>query len=242
VLAARWDAVDAELADVTITAYVTASVLDVPLPATVGRLHDSLLTLTEEGHVLAICAAAAAVAAAWRRYAGMARRLGDLDAVAAGLADLHRWLRRTAVVLDIDLPDACARKAAVILTRGWREPRRLTGRGWAYGGALLGGAVPIAANVAHSYVPPPGAPAGWHPQGGAVFGAVCWPVFLFVAIEILAKPTWPDSVRFAVLRYLGLLPVALVAAGVSYRHLSGLLAFYREDPLTVAIGRWRWTG
>jgi len=119
-LAARWDAVDAEIADVTITVYVTASVLDVPLPPGVDRLHDSPLTLTEEGHVLAVCAAASAVAAAWRRQAGMARRRGDREAVAAGLADLHRWVRRTAVVLDIDLPDACARKAAVILTRGWR--------------------------------------------------------------------------------------------------------------------------
>ena len=33
-----------------------------------------------------------------------------------------------------------------------------------------------------------------------------------------------------------MLPVALVAAVVSYRHLSGLLDFYGEDPLTVAIG------
>jgi hypothetical protein len=35
-----------------------------------------------------------------------------------------------------------------------------TGRGWAYVGAVLGGSVSIAANVAHSYVPPTGAPAG----------------------------------------------------------------------------------
>ena len=40
-----------------------------------------------------------------------------------------------------------------------RMTRAATGRGWAYIGAGLGGAVSIAANVAHSYVPPAGAPA-----------------------------------------------------------------------------------
>jgi hypothetical protein len=111
-----------------------------------------------------------------------------------------------------------------------------TGRGWAYTGALLGGAVSIAANVAHSYVPPTGAPADWHPHTGAVVGAVFWPLALFVAVEIFARIAWPTGQRWTALRFLGLLPVALVAAVVSYRHLSGLLAFYREDTLTATIG------
>jgi hypothetical protein len=113
---------------------------------------------------------------------------------------------------------------------------KTTGRGWAYAGALLGGAVSVAANVAHSYVPPADAPAGWHPHGGAVVGAVFWPFALFVAVEIFARIAWPAGRRWTALRFLGLLPVALVAAVVSYRHLSGLLAFYREDALTSTIG------
>ncbi|MFC0533953.1 hypothetical protein [Phytohabitans kaempferiae] len=113
---------------------------------------------------------------------------------------------------------------------------RIAGRGWAYVGALLGGGVSVAANVAHSYVPPSGAPDGWQPQTGAVVGAVFWPLALFVAVEILTRVPWPSGARWAILRYVGLLPVAVVAAVVSYRHLSGLLAFYSEDPLTVAIG------
>lgn len=111
-----------------------------------------------------------------------------------------------------------------------------TGRRWAYTGIILGGAVSIAANVAHSYVPPTGAPATWHPHPGAVFGAIVWPVFLFVAIEILIANRWPNGARYWVLRFGGLLPVATVAAIVSYRHLSGLLAFYGEDHLVVTIG------
>jgi hypothetical protein len=111
-----------------------------------------------------------------------------------------------------------------------------TGRGWAYLGALLGGAVSVAANVAHSYVPPADAGAHWSPQPGAVVGAVFWPVALFVAVEIFARVAWPRQRRWTALRFCGLLPVAAVAAIVSYRHLSGLLGFYGEDPLTVVIG------
>lgn len=110
------------------------------------------------------------------------------------------------------------------------------GRGWAYIGALLGGVVSIAANIAHSYVPPKGAPTDWSPHAGAVVGAVFWPVALFVAVEIFARTRWGAEAKWTTLRWLGLLPVALVAAVVSYRHLSGLLAFYGEDGLTVVIG------
>jgi hypothetical protein len=116
-----------------------------------------------------------------------------------------------------------------------RKPA-VTGRGWAYIGAALGGTVSIAANVAHSYVPPVGAPAEWSPQTGAVVGAVFWPVALFVATEILARVAWPSGRGWSALRFAGLLPVALVAALVSYKHLAGLLHFYGEDAVTSHLG------
>ncbi|MEU4220533.1 hypothetical protein [Actinoplanes sp. NPDC026623] len=116
-----------------------------------------------------------------------------------------------------------------------RKPS-VSGRGWAYIGAALGGTVSIAANVAHSYVPPAEAPADWTPQTGAVVGAIFWPIALFVATEILARVVWPTGRGWSFLRFAGLLPVALVAAFVSYRHLSGLLHFYGEDALTVLLG------
>jgi hypothetical protein len=114
----------------------------------------------------------------------------------------------------------------------------VNGRGWAYAGAILGGAVSVAANVAHSYVPPAG---GWPlaaggPELGAVGAAVFWPVALLVAVEILARIPWPDGWRWTAVRFGGLLPVALVAAFVSYRHLSGLLAHYGEDDITSHVG------
>ncbi|GIE96684.1 DUF2637 domain-containing protein [Paractinoplanes rishiriensis] len=116
-----------------------------------------------------------------------------------------------------------------------RKPS-VSGRGWAYIGAALGGSVSIAANVAHSYVPPVGAAAGWTPQPGAVVGAIFWPLALFVATEILARVAWPSGRGWTALRFGGLLPVALVAAFVSYKHLAGLLAFYGEDSLTAMLG------
>ncbi len=119
-----------------------------------------------------------------------------------------------------------------------------SGQGWAYTGAILGGAVSVAANVAHSYVPPTavaeqlatGMLDHWAPHTGAVLSSIFWPVALFVGIETLARYPWPEGRRWVALRYGGLVPVMLVAAVVSYRHMSGLLHHYGEDPLTVAIG------
>ena len=113
---------------------------------------------------------------------------------------------------------------------------RRDGVGWAYAGVLLGGAVSVAANVAHSFVPPAGVPSGWHPMRGAVLSAVFWPVSLFVALEILSRTTWPAGILWRVIRLGGLLPVAVVAAVVSYRHLSGLIRYYGEDGLTATFG------
>jgi hypothetical protein len=110
------------------------------------------------------------------------------------------------------------------------------GRIWAYTGAILGGAVSIAANVAHSFLPPAGAPQGWAPEPGAIVGAIVWPVFLFIAVEILARTSWPHGWSWNLLKFAGLLPVAGVAAFVSYRHLSGLLAHYGEETIVTIVG------
>jgi hypothetical protein len=110
------------------------------------------------------------------------------------------------------------------------------GRSWAYLGALVGAGVSVAANVAHSYVPPAAAAPSWSPHTGAVVGAVFWPVALLVAIEVLARVAWPVGGRWLLVRFGGLGPVATVAAVVSYRHLSGLLSFYGEDAITATVG------
>ncbi|SCG80624.1 Protein of unknown function [Micromonospora echinaurantiaca] len=109
-------------------------------------------------------------------------------------------------------------------------------RGWAYLGLVLGGLVSVAANIAHSFIAPDGAPENWSPEPGAVVSSIVWPLFLFIAIEILARTPWPTGWGWNVLRWVGLPPVALVAAFVSYRHLSGLLDHYNEETLVVWFG------
>src|ERR1051326_2398614 len=125
--------------------------------------------------------------------------------------------------------------------------QRVPGRGWAYCSVVTGALVSIAANVAHSYVPPKVAPAWWpagtvwdpklwHPKLGAVVFAVLWPVALALGTEVLTRIPWPRSGWWQLLRFGGVLPVAAVAAIVSYKHLSALLGFYGEDYLTAHIG------
>jgi len=111
-----------------------------------------------------------------------------------------------------------------------------SGRGWAYTGTILGGTISVAANIGHSFIAPIGAPADWAPEPGAVGFAVAWPVVLFVAVEILARYDWPAGLWWKVVRFGGMIPVTLVAAFVSYRHLSGLLTHYGEDSLVSTFG------
>jgi hypothetical protein len=110
------------------------------------------------------------------------------------------------------------------------------GRGWAYIGVVGGGTVSIAANIAHSFLPPVGASADWSPEAGAVGFAVAWPVVLFIGVEIFIRTVWPTGWGYHLVRWAGLLPVAGVAALVSYKHLSGLLAHYGEEPIVCIVG------
>ncbi|MEU4568630.1 DUF2637 domain-containing protein [Micromonospora sp. NPDC023956] len=108
-------------------------------------------------------------------------------------------------------------------------PAPASGRGWAYLGTVLGGALSIAANIAHTYL------TNADPDALSVAVSVFWPVALFVCVEMLARVQWPAGRRYALARS-GIAPVALVAGIVSYRHLSGLLTHYGEDGITAALG------
>jgi hypothetical protein len=108
-------------------------------------------------------------------------------------------------------------------------------KSWATLGFATGIVASIAANVAHSFVPPPDA-AHWHPQLGAIVFAGFWPVALLIAIEVIARVVWPHGKWWKFVRHVGLVLVAAIAAIISYRHMSGLLAYYGEDHLSSAIG------
>jgi len=99
-----------------------------PLPALAANLADRLrehfdpATLPVQ-QVLAVAEEAGEFTAAYRRWAGPARRSGPWHDVEAELADVVITAYVTAAVLGIDLDAAARAKAEVVFTRGWREPR-----------------------------------------------------------------------------------------------------------------------
>jgi NTP pyrophosphatase (non-canonical NTP hydrolase) len=73
--------------------------------------------------VLNVAGEAGEFAEAYRRHTGHARRGGSLDETAAELADVVISAYVAAERLSVDLDAAIAAKQAVIMTRGFREPR-----------------------------------------------------------------------------------------------------------------------
>ena len=64
-----------------------------------------------------------------------------------------------------------------------------------------------------------------------------WPLALLIALEVIARVSWPTGARWWVLRYGGLTTVALIAAIISYSHMAALLALYGEGVVTAHLGR-----
>lgn len=110
------------------------------------------------------------------------------------------------------------------------------GRGWAYAGAWLGGALSIAGNVHNSFVPPDNAPASWSPTPGAVIVSAAWPIALVIVAEVVIRTPWPKAWHWVLLRLAGLIPVGVVSGVVSFRHLRDLLAYFGEDKWIQNLG------
>lgn len=110
------------------------------------------------------------------------------------------------------------------------------GKYWSTAGFAVGIAASVGANVADTYVPPEHVAANWHPQVGAVISGMFWPIALLIAVEVLARVEWPHGRWWATLRFGGVATVALIAATISYRHLSALLVYYQEDWWTATVG------
>jgi NTP pyrophosphatase (non-canonical NTP hydrolase) len=63
---------------------------------------------------------------ALNRWQGRSRRSGTFEEMAYELADVVVTAFMTAVVLNIDLPEAIKEKSKIILSRGYREPTNVT--------------------------------------------------------------------------------------------------------------------
>jgi Protein of unknown function (DUF2637) len=99
------------------------------------------------------------------------------------------------------------------------------GRFAAWFGFAGGGAVSVAANVAHA-----------QPTLGARLTGAFWPLALLLAVEVITRVQWQPGGWWVATRYAGATLVALVAAIVSYRHMAGLLTRYGEDALAAHLG------
>jgi hypothetical protein len=115
------------------------------------------------------------------------------------------------------------------MTASVRPGEVAEGLRWPHIALALGGSSSVAANVAHAYV------AG-SPPAGSVIASVLWPVLVFVAVELLICTPWPAGWAWAMTRFVGVGLVGAVAAVVSYRHMSGLLATYGEDRVVSGLG------
>lgn len=101
----------------------------------------------------------------------------------------------------------------------------MTPRRYAQAGVVFGLAVSTWANVAQAWG------HGW----GARLMAAVWPTIVYLAIEVLARTTWTGrTARFTARASAAI--VGMVAAYLSYQHLSALLAAYGEPAWSARLG------
>lgn len=122
-----------------------------------------------------------------------------------------------------EIPPAGSESAAA-------QPRGAAATAWL--ALALGIGASVGANILHT-VTVIGDGTANLPQ---VAAAAFWPVALVVAIETMARVRWPRSVGYNLIRFGAVGAVAVVAAIVSYRHMSGLLTFWGEDVLSASLG------
>jgi hypothetical protein len=165
----------------------------------------------------------------------------DLDSL-TGSFDKPETVPAEPVEAPAQAPEAAEQPEPVSAERPARP------RGWlvAWLSFVVGGLVSVAANIAHTLYPTAaqlatwtaaGNPADtWAPSPGAMAFAAFWPIALILSVEVLTRVSWRPGFLFGLARYGGTTLVATVAAVMSYRHMSGLLAIWGEDAWGAHIG------
>lgn len=105
------------------------------------------------------------------------------------------------------------------------------GRGWAYFGLLLGLAGSTTGNVASTVLAATDVPL----QLRVPF-AVAWPVWTWVGIEVLTRTQWSRHWTHWIARLILMGPTTVVAAFVSYLHLSHVMLLAGEPSLARTLG------
>lgn len=103
-------------------------------------------------------------------------------------------------------------------------------------GFLLGTAVSIAANWLASWLPAVLHGPGWRPDPWAQGFAAVWPVALVVSVEVLSRVAWPSGKGWALVRYGGMVAVALCSGVISYGHIHEVLLSWGYGTVGAAVG------
>jgi hypothetical protein len=104
------------------------------------------------------------------------------------------------------------------------------GRRWAYVTMLAMLALSVAGNLAHTYHINP------EPSIRALVYAVMWPLMVWAGVELFVRLPWQAILTHRLVRWVGILLVAAIAALVSYRHLRGLLLADGEEWTVYVFG------
>ncbi len=105
-----------------------------------------------------------------------------------------------------------------------------TGRRWAYITMLAMLALSVAGNLAHTYHINP------DPSARALVYAIMWPLMVWAGVELFVRLPWQAILTHRLVRWVGILLVAAIAALVSYRHLRGLLVADGEEWTVYTFG------
>lgn len=103
-----------EVADAMLTVYMLAHYLNVGLSRRLEGWHEGSGPVSPKDQVTLL-------AGPLRRYLGIARRSGPLQAAVQELIGVALAVRSVAYSWDIDVPAAIEEKSTLIFTRGWRE-------------------------------------------------------------------------------------------------------------------------
>jgi hypothetical protein len=110
------------------------------------------------------------------------------------------------------------------------------GKAYSVIGFVAGAVVSVAFNVLAARIPPEHAPASWQPNLAAEVGAVVWPLFLLIAVEVISRVPWPKGWGWMLARIAGVVAVALVGAVISYQHIEAVLLTWGYNPLSAGVG------
>lgn len=103
-------------------------------------------------------------------------------------------------------------------------------------GFLLGTVVSVAANWLAAWLSADQHPPGWKPSLWAQGFAAVWPIALVVSVEVLSRVAWPSGKGWALVRYSGMLAVALCSFVISYGHIHEVLLSWGYGTLGSAVG------